>query len=80
MPFAPGATPPGGGGTPPPWGLSRLAAARRPRSNAEIKVRVAAAKGMNLDDCIESIVDAELVEVTPKSIRRRDSSALGEVG
>ena len=43
------------------------------RSNAEIKVQVAAAKEMSLDDCIEYIVDDELVEVTPKSIRMRKS-------
>jgi GTP-binding protein len=43
------------------------------RSNAEIKVQVAAAKEMSLDDCIEYIVNDELVEVTPKSIRMRKS-------
>ena len=43
------------------------------RSNAEIKVQVAAAKEMSLDDCIEYVVDDELVEVTPKSIRMRKS-------
>ena len=41
------------------------------RSNAEIKVQVAAPKDMSLDDCIEYITSDELVEVTPQSIRMR---------
>ncbi|QDZ18506.1 GTP-binding protein TypA [Chloropicon primus] len=54
-----------------PVNAAKAKKATNVRSNAEIKVQVAAPKEMSLDDCIEYITGDELVEVTPKSIRMR---------
>ena len=54
-----------------PVNAAKAKKATNVRSNAEIKVQVAAPKEMSLDDCIEYIAADELVEVTPTSIRMR---------
>ena len=54
-----------------PVNAAKAKKATNVRSNAEIKVQVAAPKDMSLDDCIEYITADELVEVTPQSIRMR---------
>jgi GTP-binding protein len=41
------------------------------RSNKEIDERLTPAREMSLDQCIESLRDDELLEVTPKSLRIR---------
>ena len=61
-----------------PVNAAKAKKATNVRSNAEIKVQVAAPKEMSLDDCIEYIVTDELVEVTPSSIRMRKNPKFGK--